>query len=180
MLAVAASLLVAAGYLTLANGPRAEPPSEDYHTGTAIRSAAERAHIQAAIDAERQAATDRNRPEPPNTATEMESPPALGAPEPRDRIGDPLLTTHCGTCHALDRLATVHQTRLGWRLTIARMRHLNRAPIPREAIPRLVDHLAHTQPAPPTRAIAEYGLILTLSLVLAIWGYRRIRSATGR
>jgi hypothetical protein len=99
-----------------------------------------------------------------------------GSDEYPTGLGARLTKTHCGTCHALDQLARVRHTELGWALTIARMRSLNGARIPTEDAAQIRAHLAHAQPAETPQAWLEYGLVSLLTLLApgwALWHWSR-------
>jgi hypothetical protein len=148
----------------------AELSGDDYLGGGAIQSEAERQRVRALIHAARQREAERAEALARQRAVEESLREARLAAETSSRpVGAVLAETHCGACHAMDDLATVRHTRLGWSLTIARMRLLNRAHIPSEEAARIREHLARTQPADLARAVMEYSMAAMLALLPAFW-----------
>jgi hypothetical protein len=152
----------------------AELSGDDYRGGGATPDAAERARVQALIDAERQREAERARTLERERAAEATRRQLQRDAEAASRPQGAVLTeTYCGACHAPEILETARHTGLGWSLTIARMRWLNGARIPSGDAARIRTHLARTQPADPARAIQEYSLAALLALLPAAWALRR-------
>jgi hypothetical protein len=168
-------LLVITAFLSLVSlASHAELSGDDYLGGGAIRTEAERERVRALIDAARQREAERSEALARERAVEESLREARLAAEMASRpVGAVLAETHCSACHAMEDLEAVRHTRLGWSLTIARMRLLNRAPIPSEEAARIREHLARTQPADLARAVVEYGMAAMLALLPAFWALRR-------
>jgi hypothetical protein len=169
-------------------GAPAELSSEDYGAGTLTRSDAELAQLRAEIEAARQREVELAMAQARAQAAEQgRLQAAVAAARARLPPGMVLAETHCGTCHAADVLAAVRHTRLGWHLTVLRMRHLNGAEIPAGDLGTIAEYLAQTQGASLAQALLEYGL--AVAGVLATWasvryglhrrGHARRRGSTG-
>ncbi len=163
------------------SGPAAwaELPSEAYLGLNAIHSAAERARVQAEIDAARQreaeaeARREREAAEARRRAAEAEALADVPA-------GRRLITHHCTGCHGPETFAATRHGWLGWRLTVARMRWLHRAPLPPGAAAPITAYLVETQPAAPARVALEFGLAAAPLALPVVWWLRRRRSSRVR
>lgn len=169
--------LAAALWLTLwSSSLPAELSSDDYRAGQGIQNEAERARARAQIEAERRREAERAEEQARERAAEqVRLAAALAAQAARRPAGALLTEARCGACHALDSMATVRHTSLGWRLTVLRMRYLNGAEISAQDADAIVDYLTQTQGAGLLQALLEYGLPGAALAALASWAIHRLR-----
>jgi hypothetical protein len=141
---------------------QAELGGDDYRPSGTISDEAERARVRAEIEAERRREAARAEQAARERAAEQaRRQAALAAEAARKPVGERLVEAHCQTCHAPEVIAAVRHTRLGWHLTVLRMRTLHGARIPRQAVRTIVGHLSTVRGAGTDRAAIEYGLALT-------------------
>lgn len=152
----------------------AELSSDDYHSGAAIRSEAERQQVQALIEEARarEAERARQRAAAEHAAAAEQAAAAAAAMARRPR-GEHLVTVHCSGCHPPERLALARHSHLGWGLTLLRMRLLHRAPVPLADLAPMIGHLGHVQGASALRLTLEYGLAALALGLPAGWLWRR-------
>lgn len=134
--ALAAGLLVAS---TLSPGMvRAEMEDRDYQTTSPALDAEEadkvRRRIAEEVAAEARVAAERARIE----AEAAHAAEAVRAARPR---GVRLLEERCTSCHGLDRIEATAYGRLGWHLTVLRMRWVNGARLDGEEARVVAEHL---------------------------------------
>lgn len=158
---------------------RAEMSDDEYRSrGTAISAPAERDRIaveleaerlREAQEAERRAAADRARQE------------AEAAAWARQPPGERLARQRCTGCHTLAVTEGVRRGRLGWRLTVERMRWWHGAALGSGEAARVAGHLHRTLPAGAWRDRAEIALaLLSCVLVLGLpWIWHRHRRRRG-
>ena len=161
---------------------QAELGAEDYlPSGTALAEA-QRARVRAEIEAERRREAERaERTARARAAEQARRQAALTAAAARKSAGERLVETHCRRCHAPEVIAPVRHTRLGWSLTVLRMRTLNGARIPPQEARTIVEHLSTIQGAGPPRAVLEYGLaLMALGLPGAVALYLAARRRRGK
>lgn len=161
------------------SGARAELSADACGTGGASGANPRPAETQALIDeARRRAAAEQERA---GAEEESRRRAALAGLEARLPPGERLIERHCASCHDRERIAAARHSRLGWALTVARMRYLNRAPIPAADGRAIAAHLAFAQPAGLAQNALEHGLALALLLVPAGAIARRLyRRCAGR
>lgn len=153
-------------------GARAEMSGAEYVPDGVLATPAERQRAREHIEAERVAEAARA------TAREAEADAERArqiAAYARLPAGERLTAEHCGACHALDSLASIHHTLPGWHLVIARMRYWNGADIPYREARLIAAHLAARQPARGVRRVVE-ALALSGPLWLAagvVWWRRK-------
>lgn len=141
---------------------QAELGGEDYRPRGTIQDEAERARVRAEIEAERRREAERAEQDArERTQAQAQHQAALAAEAARKPAGARLAELHCQTCHAPEVIAAVRHTRLGWHLTVLRMRAINGARIPPQEARTIAQHLSTTQGAGPRLAVIEYGLALT-------------------
>jgi hypothetical protein len=169
--------LAAALWLTFWSGSLpAELSSDDYRAGQSIQNGAERARARAQIEAERRREAERAEEQARERAVEQARlAAALAAQAARRPSGAILTEARCGACHALDSMAMVRHTSLGWRLTVLRMRYLNGAEISAQDADVIVDYLTQTQGADQSQALLEYGLPGVVLAALASWALYGMR-----
>lgn len=161
--------VVALGLSAWSGALQAEPGSDEYLSGTVIQSEADRERARARIEAARQREAEHAEARIRAEAAERLRQAQLAEEAARRPLGARLTETHCSACHALEQIARVRHTELGWTLTIARMRYLNGARIPAEDAARIRAHLAHTQTAETPQAWLEYALASLVVLLMPCW-----------
>lgn len=164
-----------------AAGARAEMSGDDYASETVLRSEAERAEWHRGIEsARRQEAETAERREREQAAALAER---LAREDAARSPGERLVRQHCLACHAAGFIGAERRSSAGWWLVVLRMRAWNNAPIPFEAMPDLVTHLAATQPTTHTHGLAATLLltpVVVLALIAACWRVgRRARRNRG-
>lgn len=168
--------VVALGLSGWSGALQAEPGSDEYLSGTVIQSEAERERARARIEAARQREAEHAEARTRAEAAERLRQAQLAEEAARRPLGARLTDTHCSACHALEQIARVRHTELGWTLTIARMRYLNGARIPTEDAVQIRAHLTHVQPAETPQVWLEYGLAGLVVLLVpgwALWHWSR-------
>lgn len=154
---------------------RAEMSDDEYRSpGAAISAPAERDRIAAELQAERlreaqeadrRAAAERARQESEAAAWALQPP------------GERLLRLRCTGCHTLAVTEGLRRGRLGWRLSVERMRWWHGAALESGEAALVAGHLHQTRPAGAWRDRAEIALALLSCLAVfgLPWIWRRHR-----
>lgn len=141
---------------TLACAAAAEPGADDYRsTQPAVPTAAERRRLAERLEAERRREAEREAARLTAAAAEAARREAEQAARPP---GERLVEARCSACHAPAVLDLALRGRLGWRLTVERMRWWHGAPLEPGEAALISAHLALSRPAGGMRLALEAGL----------------------
>ena len=158
----------------------AEMDPTEYQSADSTPTTAERERIRAEVEAEREAARQREMTEQAERDAALRRRQTLETTQPYPQR---LHRRRCLGCHAPEVLAQTRHTWPGWYLTIARMRWFNGAVMTSEEARVINGYLAQQQPLQGWQRLAEYGLFALLPLTLlglGYGGYHWYRRGSGR
>lgn len=150
---------------------------EDYESPVAERSAAERARLQSAIEADQRRAIDAARQLEAAEQAERARLAALDALRP---LGERLIDARCTECHGMDVVAGQPRGPWGWRWTVERMHWLHDAALQAGEAKLIAEHLHSVYPAGNLRdAMERAGTVLLAASPLLgalVWRWHRRRA----
>lgn len=153
----------------------AEMSGDDYRSGKALGSPAERERAAMELEAERrrEAETAARREGEVRARAQREEAALARLP-----LGERLMRSRCTACHNLAVTESPRLGRIGWRLTVERMRWWHGAALGAGEAALISGHLHRTYPASTLRERGEVALAavaaFTVVGVAFVWrGYRR-------
>ncbi|MDP3086135.1 MAG: hypothetical protein Q8N44_20905 [Rubrivivax sp.] len=152
----------------------AEMSGDDYRSGKALGTPAERERAAMELEAERRREAEIAARREADERAGMEREAAAWA---RLSLGERLLRSRCTACHTLAVAESPRLGRIGWRLTVERMRWWHGAALGAGEAALISGHLHRTYPASTLRERGEVALAAVAGLAVLglafVWRRRR-------
>ena len=133
----------------------AEMSGDDYRSGKVLGTPAERARAASELEAERRREAEIAARREADERARLEREAAALARLP---LGERLLRSRCTACHTLTVTESPRLGRIGWRLTVERMRWWHGAALGAGEAALIAGHLHRTYPASTLRERGEVAL----------------------